>query len=205
MAIRTVPELKDKWGLLKRATTHKKADVHKTGGGKGLPAPEYEDIVVSILGDNTSLINGIEVLGTESFVAAQADIVQEPKLKVDTNQVAILQTAEIPPRNKLDFACDVADLNASDICIIKHDFPTSGEAKALTSTPQSLSSWKTSRTRKRKRTRGHGCEEEDELMKDYLRNQIIESKLRQRKLELEIELYEAQVSQLKFTQHCCET
>ncbi|XP_025089343.1 uncharacterized protein LOC112561216 [Pomacea canaliculata] len=55
VAVRTVPDIKDKWGLLKEASECR--------------PPEYEETVVAILGNSTSLINGIAVNGTDSFVA----------------------------------------------------------------------------------------------------------------------------------------
>lgn len=59
-ALCTVTELKDKWSLLKRATAKKKDDMKKTGGGKGIPTPLYDDAVVAILGDNTTVVDGIQ-------------------------------------------------------------------------------------------------------------------------------------------------
>ena len=57
--LRSVAELKEKWGALKRGFKDRVCDQKVTGGGRPLPAATYEDLVVAIIGEESPIFYGI--------------------------------------------------------------------------------------------------------------------------------------------------
>ncbi|XP_025108701.1 myb-related transcription factor, partner of profilin-like [Pomacea canaliculata] len=145
VAVRTVAEIKDKWGLLKRTTLQKKRDAYKTGGGKGMPPPEYEDTVVAILGNNTSLINGIAGNATDSFVAG----LEETQPSVSKSEGVTEEiTQSVRPLTTESAPC----LNNSLTCNKENEFssPSTSLADLYPSTPLSMDNRETFGIKKKK-------------------------------------------------------
>ena len=59
IALRSIVELKEKWGSLKRGVKDRVRDQKVTGGGRPLPAASYEDLVVAIIGEDSPIFDGI--------------------------------------------------------------------------------------------------------------------------------------------------
>ena len=60
VAYRTVDELKEKWGGLKRGVKDRIRDQKVTGGGKPLPPPDFEEVVVRIIGEDSAIFDGLD-------------------------------------------------------------------------------------------------------------------------------------------------
>ena len=60
VAYRTVEELKEKWGGLKRGVKDRIRDQKVTGGGKPLPTADFEEVVVRIIGEDSAIFDGLD-------------------------------------------------------------------------------------------------------------------------------------------------
>ena len=60
VAVRSPQEVKDKWRSLKGAVLNKQRQRSKTGGGPKEKTLPYEDLILTIIGENSTLYTGID-------------------------------------------------------------------------------------------------------------------------------------------------
>ena len=59
VAHRSVADLKEKWGALKRSVKDRSKDQKVTGGGRPLPTVDFEDVIVGIIGEESPIFDGL--------------------------------------------------------------------------------------------------------------------------------------------------
>ncbi|XP_025091605.1 uncharacterized protein LOC112562532 isoform X3 [Pomacea canaliculata] len=65
--IRTAQNVREKWGFLK-SDAQSRRHKQKTLGGGAVKESEYDNMILEIIGEDSALIDGINVEGTETFI-----------------------------------------------------------------------------------------------------------------------------------------
>ncbi|XP_041350487.1 uncharacterized protein LOC121369454 [Gigantopelta aegis] len=97
VAERTPQEAKEKWRSLKGAVLNKQKRQTKTGGGPPDKPVPYEDIIVTIIGENSNLYTGIEVQGTDTYENPQTQAVE---CKNNTENTCVVSSEPTPHCSK---------------------------------------------------------------------------------------------------------
>ncbi|XP_041364095.1 uncharacterized protein LOC121379516 [Gigantopelta aegis] len=99
VAERTPQEAKEKWRSLKGAVLNKQKRQTKTGGGPPDKPVPYEDIIVTIIGENSNLYTGIEnpMQGTDTYENPQTQAVE---CKNNTENTCVVSSEPTPDCSK---------------------------------------------------------------------------------------------------------
>ncbi|KAL8590755.1 hypothetical protein ACOMHN_035429 [Nucella lapillus] len=182
---RTTQECKDKWKGLKGAVLNRQRDQRKTGGGPIPPLVPFEELILTIIGRNSSVISGIAVDDTETFTN------REPAGNPGTFEELPDSVSQQPAPSLESQDLDAAVVNAS----VNHGDGSVVIVGVDSSMPPSRSSTATGKNRKR-RVSGKpviAASAHDDLVDEWLRSDISKNNaiqthlaLKNKKLELEI-------------------